>query len=458
MSRRPARRRGVVLPIVLAVVVLLSLAIYGFAEATVTERAFVARQVAAAQARQAALSAVDRTLAVMTDADFDPLDLAAYEGLFDGPMFVADDETPTPSFRVVAPDFFEGEPFLRAGPRGESGKIDLNALASSSLTLQEQRAVLLAVPEMTDTLADTILDFIDGDATPREYGTESDDGDFLVRNAPLRTLDDLAAIPDVDAFLLYGEDANRNGVLDVAEDDGDVRLPLDDADGVLWPGWREYVTVSGRESVLSPDGEPLIDVNALDAAGEQALATAVGADVAEFILAYLENGPADSASAVVSTSAAGTSGRAAPLLNASPSPDQSDQDGGNANLRSIYELVDARVEITVSRRGPTEVLTSPWSSADLTAADEAYALLVTSSAESAAGRIDLNFASVETLLGLPGMTESIAAEIVDGAGVWQAPGNLVTAGVVDFETFLRFAPFVTTRGGVFRFQAVGRPP
>ena len=47
--------------------------------------------------------------------------------------------------------------------------------------------------------------------------------------------------------VLYGEDANLNGILDPNENDGDVLPPTDNADGLLQPGLLEYVTIYSQE-------------------------------------------------------------------------------------------------------------------------------------------------------------------------------------------------------------------
>jgi DNA uptake protein ComE-like DNA-binding protein len=51
--------------------------------------------------------------------------------------------------------------------------------------------------------------------------------------------------------ILYGEDANLNGVLDPNENDGDASPPLDNRDGHLDPGILEYLTVWSGESTSS---------------------------------------------------------------------------------------------------------------------------------------------------------------------------------------------------------------
>ena len=61
--------------------------------------------------------------------------------------------------------------------------------------------------------------------------------------------------------ILYGEDANLNGVLDPNEDDGTRSLPEDNADGKLDPGILEYVTVFSRESNKRSDGTDRINIS-----------------------------------------------------------------------------------------------------------------------------------------------------------------------------------------------------
>lgn len=93
------------------------------------------------------------------------------------------------------------------------------------------------IPGMTYELADAILDFIDDDETSRTNGCESEyynglQPSYSSKNSPLESLDELLLVRGVSSEYLYGEDFNRNGLLDPNENDGDVTWPPDNADGV----------------------------------------------------------------------------------------------------------------------------------------------------------------------------------------------------------------------------------
>ena len=54
--------------------------------------------------------------------------------------------------------------------------------------------------------------------------------------------------------ILYGEDANLNGMLDPNENDGMTLPPYDNQDGILDPGVFEYVTTWSHEATLGTNG------------------------------------------------------------------------------------------------------------------------------------------------------------------------------------------------------------
>jgi DNA uptake protein ComE-like DNA-binding protein len=61
--------------------------------------------------------------------------------------------------------------------------------------------------------------------------------------------------------MLFGEDRNRNGVLDPNENDGDLSDPPDNMDGTLDRGFYDYVTVYSREENTDAEGEERVAVN-----------------------------------------------------------------------------------------------------------------------------------------------------------------------------------------------------
>ena len=89
------------------------------------------------------------------------------------------------------------------------------------------RAMLLKLPGMTIEIADAILDWIDDDDEPREYGAEIDFYSTLTppyspQNGPLKTIEELLLVRGITPDMLFGRDINRNGMIDVQEMD----LPL----------------------------------------------------------------------------------------------------------------------------------------------------------------------------------------------------------------------------------------
>ncbi len=292
----PSERRGFLLVVVLVVVMLGSLVCYQFADRMTTERQIVSVHKQEAQAAQAAQSGIDYVLAWVTSPEFLPSDLALIppEDYAIQLVIPPDENAEKPNGLYCVLTSREQtlrEGVLQLGLSAEGGKINLNGLVNLDVTEDQQREILMELPGMTETLADTILDFIDSDSNPRTYGTESDNGDYVVRNGPLTSLDDLLQIPGVTSELLYGEDANRNGLLDPNEDDGALREPFDNADGVLDAGWSAWLTVHSRESNLKSDGTPKVNLNADDLLQlHQDIANVFGTEAADFIVAYREGG------------------------------------------------------------------------------------------------------------------------------------------------------------------------
>ncbi len=128
----------------------------------------------------------------------------------------------------------------------EASKLNLNTATLEMLEM---------LPNMPVGLAAAIIDWRDEDSTVTEGGAEDEtyqrlDPPYRCKNAPFESVDELRLVYGTDLLTLFGEDANRNGILDPNEDDGDASYPYDNRDGRLDPGILEYVTVYSRESTL----------------------------------------------------------------------------------------------------------------------------------------------------------------------------------------------------------------
>jgi hypothetical protein len=311
----------------------------------------------------------------------------------------------------------------------------------------------------------------------------------MPKNAPLQSIDELLSVDGVTADLLYGEDTNRNGILDENEDDGATSEPYDNADGILDTGWVGYLTVTARESNLRLDGSTKIplNTNTLTDLYDQ-LEEEFGEEIATFVVAYRLFGPVEPPEFETPT---GLSGGDTSSLTADEQAQISDvtnaiasafsgngevtrngmdlSGGGSFEVRSLYDLVD--VEVEADFEDGTRTLSSPWSSAGGSLADsfaqmnEALGITTDTYIE---GRINVNEARLETLMGIPTMTEEIADAIV-AAGRQMASGNpdsgliasrstncwLLSEGVVDLETMRQLDPYVTGGGDILSGQVIG---
>src|SRR6185312_3329208 len=106
----------------------------------------------------------------------------------------------------------------------EGGKLNINSLISLDPTGQLLHDALMQLPNMTEDIADSIVDWVDADDTARAAGAESSvyqsyPNPYKAKNGPLNSLDELLLVQGMTPYLLYGGDTNRNGVQDGAEVD-----------------------------------------------------------------------------------------------------------------------------------------------------------------------------------------------------------------------------------------------
>lgn len=488
MARKVSlRRRGSVLIVVLVFLMLLTLGVYAFTERMLIERRAAAHHAQALQAQACADSGVEVVAAALVEVD-------ARDELLNAPErfrgIAVNEIGDIARFSVVSPSVADES--VRFGPANESAKLNLNTLLPQSELEQtffatglefeqrdfdvELRDRLLPIPGMTPALADSILDWLDADDESRTFGAEFADyaniSPPIPRNGPIETLEELLSIPGVTRELLDGEDANRNGLLDLNEDDGAASPPMDDADGQLEIGWSGYLTVLSRESPVRRDGRHKIHLNQNDLAGLfDTLEAEFGFEAARFVTAFRLVGP-------VADEASGEDPSEVPADERTQQASQSIQredskndsmkrgglsliSGGQYQIFSLYELIDSRVQVEVD--GELAVLDSPWSSSALD--DELPKLLDAFSiaATPFPGRININEARLEVLMTVPGLSARAAETIVESAahaadnaiGSRSTTGWLVSESVVTLAEMRRLDRYLTAGGSVYRVQVVG---
>jgi type II secretory pathway component PulK len=485
-------RRGVILILVLVVVAMLALASMTFCELMLNERRAAETAGRQARARALAQSGAEVARQFLDRAPDDQLDAG---GLYDNPQrfghtVAAPDLTPQQCgyFSVIAPKYENNSiSGVRYGLQDESMRINLNTLlamdksstggaaaggtaSSSSGPNPTAKAVLMALPSMTDEISDAILDWLDADDTTRDNGAESDyygslTPPYAARNGPIQSIDELLLVRGVTPQLLYGLDAAPMGLVDAST--GDPMAGVDNSDGSMDHGWAAYFTLYSAESTLKSDGTQKINLNGNDLQQLYSdLQNALDENSAMFIVLYRTGGKKapDSANGQPTTGVAVSS--VASMVNVSKLPNASVQ------LTSVLDLIGATATYTPAagtgtqgpRTTPRLIVKSPFTEG--TMASDLPKLMentTTSTAQTIQGRININQAPRPVLLCIPGMTADLADQIIakriedpkDDSQDHQYETWPLSEGIVPLTTMKSMLPFVTAGGSVYRAQILG---
>jgi len=457
---RPAHRTGSALIFVLVAVAALTLATFTFSRLMFTEHKAARVHGRALQAMALAESGLEYTKAFLAQDEDVQLEQG---GLYDNPdrfrgVLVLDDETPEDRgrFTVVAPRS-EGEQFggVRYGLEDESTRLNLNILLLADMREENGgRKLLMGLPGMTEDVADAILDWLDADDEPRQYGAEREtysglDPPYAPKNGPLETVEELLLVRGVTPELLFGPDANRNSMLDPHEPSGESVGGVENPDGRMNRGWSGLLTLHSLERNVRPDGRPKIYVNQEDLEELHAeLVGAVGEEAATFIVLYRQFGPY-------------TGDESGERLSAKK-PDF--KQPGRFKLKTILDLVGRKVEATFAGDDrPTvieEVFPALGVGLFLTKLMEN---LTTNPSPAIPGRININQAPRTIIEGIPGMSDEIVEAVMSRRVADVSADHpfrhhetwLLIEGLVTLEELTELMPYINAGGDVYRAQFVG---
>ncbi|MBL8852431.1 MAG: general secretion pathway protein GspK [Planctomycetaceae bacterium] len=470
MSNSRNRPRGFVLLLVFLAVILMTLAAYSFA---LLSRADYEATILAGQRSQSRLlvdSGAEATrmfLAQGRDVVRESGGLWDNPNTFQGRLIRIDpepDPMTTGYFSIIAPGMDDaGYPSsFRFGMTDESTKLNLNILPKMD-ELQPGVGVqlLMTLPEMTEDVAEAILDWIDLDDEPREMGAESGyyaglSPAYLAKNGALVSVEELLLVRGVTPELLFGNDVNRNGILDQDEitDQSAVGSEPD-----MQLGWANFLTIFSQEANKNWEGLQRIDINKDDLQElERDLSSVLPSRWVNFILAYRINGPY-------------AEEMPADEDNGPPNGeiDLSTAEGSN-KFTQLLDLVDARTSITFDGESTETVLESPVSLANPLEFGIGLASmmdnLTTVSAATIPGRINIMQAPRRVLEGIPGLTPEQVEQIITYREyelndpeftdlnrryeTW-----LLAELIVDLTTMKAIAPFVCCKGDVYRAEIIG---
>jgi len=282
----------------------------------------------------------------------------------------------------------------------EAARVNINTADEEMLT---------KVPGMDPNIASAIV------------ALRGDNGEFY-------NLDDLLQIEGVDALVLYGEDQNRNGILDPNEDDGDQSWPPDNMDGVLDPGLAAYLTCHSAVRNVDSSGRARVNLNSADAAQIAAQVAQISQQQAQSIVEHRKQHQLQTIADLldvmlveqVGRSAQGNAGTPASSSSAAPRPSggatrpglssgPSGQSGGGQTGGAQGGGGSAG-----GGQGPRFRTTS--SKAFDVAALKSFADRVTTADEEVLkGLINVNTAPPEVLACLPGVDHELAVAIAETA-------------------------------------------
>jgi type II secretory pathway component PulK len=493
------RRRAVVLLAVLVVVVLLSLAAYQYSELMTAEYHAAHSSATALQARAAADSGVWFAAALLSNPDnlstmtgnpwdnaptFQDVAISA-DGTSNNNSGSNTDNGKQMLFSLVSvrnldDPLASSQPY-RFGVVDESGKINLNSLLQIDPSGNAGSQMLMMLPNMTQEIANSILDWMDTDDTPRQGGSENDyysgqSPPYQCKNGPFDSLEELLLVSGVTPQLLFGNDRNRNGVLDPGEDDGT---------GQTNPGWLPYLTVYSRESNADSQGNPRIYLNDgnLNELNTN-LTTAVGQNLAQFIIAYRlyggssSGGGSGSGSGGTGSSSSSSSSSGSSALSGADSSavaTQINSDMANSSnmkltkISSLFSLVNASVSVKVGTGNSQRTITYNSPLKDPNQQQQLLPLLLdettTSPNAELAPRININTASQVVLSALPGLSDSDVQTILtnrpqisDGSTPdpsFQTVAWLVLQANFSISKMQTLENYITARTQVYRIQSLG---
>ncbi len=543
-GRRRTRRgrRGFILILVLVVVAFATLAAFTFTAAMMLAKEDSLISVDRLRARMCAESGLQAVRLFVAQPRQVRQEMG---GDWDNEMFYARNVIASPSasgrgnFTLLAPSLgtfgeYEG---LRYGLQNESAKLNLNALAqidamgssgdlgaaaggggddltsvlasaaTESVSGDIAATMLMALPGMTQDVADAILDWLDEDDEPREFGAEFDDyygtlpSPYRPANGPIASIEQLLLVRGVTPQMLFGFDQDRNGLLDDQESQMmNTMVPnagtgASDVDSVAPPalGWAAYMTLHSMEKNVTGIGEPRININSDDLETLYTDLTTVLGDetLASFIIAYRQFGKPggdgtsplvtlasmsladesdpggalgsqlDTLSAIAGAGGGGGNEQTIPWsadLLANVDMTQS----GSVTFNQVLDLFGATV--TIQQGNQSRVYASPLGETPGELALSTPLVmdtLTTVDAPGVPGRINIMLCPQEVLRGIPGLSDDVVDQIIearmDGSDseTRQYETWLAVEGYVTMDQMRAILPLVTCGGDVYKAQIVG---
>lgn len=313
------------------------------------------------------------------------------------------------------------------GVSDEESRLNLNTASAEDL------GKLYAI---TPDIPAAIVDWRDGDNAVTPGGAEAEHYASLQpprrpRNGPFLTVRELAMIRGMSSRSLFGDDTHQTGL---REPDGveSEKTPDVSAETVVSDiGWAGLMTVDSRVENVNAAGQDRVNAQTAD---ESALTgvRGISQDIARAIIAYRGQNRIESLADLLDVTAA-TGGNPAEARGdpAGQVIRGQGRPGGNTGPKVISE------ELLLEMAD------------DLTVSDD----------ETTAGLVNVNTASLDVLICLPGVTRELAHAIISfrsSNGFLANVAWLLRVPGMTRDVFKQLAPRVTARSETFRILSEGR--
>jgi len=259
---------------------------------------------------------------------------------------------------------------------------------------------------------------------------------YQPRHGPLQTVRELLLVRGVTRDLLFGSDKHQNGLLPPAGDGEDDSFAGDqnaDTDA----GWAELFTAASTQKNVDAAGQDRVNVQSAD---ENTLTGVKGISSAM-------------ARAIVSYRGQNQFQSIADLLDVTAQQNQGQNSGGNQNSNGRSGNQNSGNSSGQSSGGSGNKVISQDDF--LQFADN----VTTVDGQDLSGLININTASRDVLMCLPGVDRQLAQAIImyrQSSGYFPNTGELLKVGGMTSDIFKQVAPLVTARSETFRILSEGK--
>lgn len=298
------------------------------------------------------------------------------------------------------------------GVSDEESRLNLNTASVDELS---------RLQNLTPEVAAAIVNWRGGDSSTAAAEAQYYAGlqpPYQPRLGPFQTLRELLMVRGVSPEDLLGRDRHLNGLLTAAEGN-DFAFPgtVDGED----LGWAGNLTVASQVQNVNAAGEDRVNIQTADENSLTAL-RGITRQIAHAVVTYRGQHQFQSIADLLDVT---------PPANQSPSADPGDSSGGQPGNQVVSEnlFLDLADNVTIDR------------------------------GQSQAGLINVNTASLDVLVCLPGVSRELAQAIIShraSGGYFDNIGGLLKLPEMSRDVFKQIAPLITTRSETYRILGEGR--